>query len=485
MKQNHLNGRQARWCMYLAGFDFVIRHQPGKRNPADGPSRRSDYADEAPPDHMEWMPTIQNKMARAEHLQERLASNAAMKSQQVTVQSLKVQSERDARDMEWIGRSQIILRRQAHEMARLEQIYAPEVSETRRESILKLQVTDSVTNKIKERVANPRRKASVSREWSLGRSGELLHNQRLFVPAEQAVKQEILHLFHDDPMAGHFGPVRTLELIERKFYWEQIRKDVRDHCKSCHIWQMSKPRRHQKYSSLESLPIPSRLWQEISMDFIVGFPTVTTRNGDEKDAILVVVDRYTKMNRFFAVSSEINSQELAELIHQEIELKYGVPDGCVSDRGSVFTSQFWSDICYLNRVHRKLSTAFHPQTDGQTERSNQTLIQYLRCFAAANPMIWAHILPEAEFVCNNVVNATTNLSPFRALMGYDPTISRRIEGDAYERRLHPNAIEQIHKLETLRRDLEQHWSEAVANHKRFYNTKEPGSALGQRRGPCK
>jgi transposase InsO family protein len=84
----------------------------------------------------------------------------------------------------------------------------------------------------------------------------------------------------------------------------------------------------------------------------------------------------------------------------------------VSDRDSVFTSQFWSDLCYLNRVHRKLSTAFHPQTDGQTERNNQTLIQYLRCFAAANPTIWAHVLPEAEFVCNNAVNATTNLSPF-------------------------------------------------------------------------
>ena len=123
------------------------------------------------------------------------------------------------------------------------------------------------------------------------------------------------------------------------------------------------------------------------MDFIVGFPTVTAWNGDEKNAILEVVDRYTKMNRFFVVSLEIKSQELADLIYQEIELKYGVPDGCVSDRGSIFTFQFWSDLYCLNKVYRRLFTVFHLQTDRQTERSNQTLIQYLRYFASANLMI--------------------------------------------------------------------------------------------------
>ena len=271
-------------------------------------------------------------------------------------------------------------------------------------------------------------------------------------------------------MAGHFGAARTLELIQRKFHWDHIRKEVEDYCRECHVCQTSKPRRHARYGTLESLPIPERPWQEITMDFIVGLPSVVQEDGDEKDAILVVVDRYTKMNRFFVVSLEIKSQELAELLHREIELKYGVPDGCISDRGSVFTSQFWSDLCYLNRVHRKLSTAFHPQTDGQTERSNQTLIQYLRCFAAENPMIWVQILSEAEFVCNNAFNATTNTSPFHALMGYHPTISRRIGDDSQKRKeQHINAVERLEKLVDIRQKLEQHWHEAVARQKRFYD----------------
>jgi hypothetical protein len=285
---------------------------------------------------------------------------------------------------------------------------------------------------------------------------------------------ELMRVFHNDPLAGHFGRDRTLELLKRKYFWEKMSRDVEEYVQTCHICQTSKPRRHQPFSNLESLPIPSRPWSEITMDFIVGLPPMTTRDGTEKDAILVIVDRYTKMNKFFAVSTDIKSQELAELIHQEIELKFGVPDGSVSDRGSVFTSEFWSDLCHLNHIHRKLSTAFHPQTDGQTERSNQTLIQYLRCYAAENPMIWATILAEAEFVCNNAVNATIGISPFEALMGYQPTISRRIEGDASgerKRPRHPNAVERVQKLQELRTQLERHWAEAVESHKRYYDKK--------------
>lgn len=96
------------------------------------------------------------------------------------------------------------------------------------------------------------------------------------------------------------------------------------------------------------------------MDFIVGFPAVTLYTGEEKNTVLVIVDRYTKMNRFFAVNSDITSHGLAELVYEEIDLYYGTPDGCVSDRGSIFTSQFWSDLCYLNRIHQRLSTVFHP-----------------------------------------------------------------------------------------------------------------------------
>lgn len=449
MRQTSLNGRQARWCMYLAGFDFTIKHQAGKRNPADGPSRRPDYHDSSLSEENQWLPTLQNK------LENRVAP---------TVLTMRLGKRETRRPT--------ITRKRAREAAEAEDKHAPDPSKSLMEIVLELQDRDPVTQKIKEDLQNRRRKHVDRKTWSIGHTGELLHNQRLFVPAEEAVKQEIMRLHHDDVRAGHFGPERTLELIQRKFHWNMIRKSVKDYCKECRVCQTCKSKRHRPYGSLESLPLPSRPWQEITMDFIVGLPALILANGEEKNAILVVVDRYTKMNRFFAVNSEIKSQEMAELIHREIELKYGVPDGCISDRGSVFTAQFWADLCYLNRVHRKLSTAFHPQTDGQTERSNQTLGQYLRCFAAENPMLWAQVLPEAEFVCNNAVNATTKISPFRALMGYDPTISRRIEDDSRKKGTpHPNATERVEMLAQIRKGLERHWAEAVENHKRFYDKK--------------
>jgi len=115
------------------------------------------------------------------------------------------------------------------------------------------------------------------------------------------------------------------------------------------------------------------------MDFVTGLPP-SWWNGKEVDAILMVVDRYTKMSIFLPVSSEITATELAELLHKEVFLRYGFPRGIVSDRGSIFTSALWSALCFHMRIKRRLSTAFHPQTDGQTERANQTLEFYLRCF---------------------------------------------------------------------------------------------------------
>lgn len=389
MKQNYLNGRQARWCMYLAGFDFTIKHQPGKRNPADGPSRRPDYHDEDSSSHMRWLPTIQNKMDNSARKCRRDAVDTGSEPPLVLEPPIPVRSEdpEDAALVENGLPQPTVMRRDAEITARLEGTFVSDPSQPLTEVVKNLQQDDSFTQNIKERLKNQRRSARDIVTWHLGLAGELLYQEKLFVPEEEAIKQELLQRYHDDPLAGHFGSAKTLELLQRKYYWPRMATDVREYCKTCHVCQTEKPRRHRVYGSLESLPIPHRPWSEITMDFIVGFPTVIGPNGLERNAILVVVDRYTKMSRFFAVNTTMKSQELAELLHREIELKYGIPNGCVSDRGSVFTSQFWSDLCYLNKIHRKLSTAFHPQTDGQTERMNQTLIQYLRCYASEHPTI--------------------------------------------------------------------------------------------------
>jgi hypothetical protein len=119
---------------------------------------------------------------------------------------------------------------------------------------------------------------------------------------------------------------------------------------------------------------------ELSIDFITGLPPVIFHDR-EVDAILVVADHLTKYFRFYPVTTTMAASDLAELFHNEWELFYGVPTGIVSDRGFIFTSDFWSELCYVSCVKRRLSTAFHPESDGQTERMNQTLSHYLRCLS--------------------------------------------------------------------------------------------------------
>ena len=187
------------------------------------------------------------------------------------------------------------------------------------------------------------------------------------------------------------------------------------------------------------------------MDFITGLPEAQLQ-GELVDAILVVVDRYTKMSRFFAVKTTITSPQLAELLHREIELRYGAPRGIVSDRGSLFTSEFWSNLCFYSRIKQRLSTAFHPQTDGQTERANQVLEVYLRSFTSDEIAAWPRLLSEAEFAINNSISATTGISPFMALYGYNPEIRAGVVDEPLGREVLATH-ERVEHLYTVREKL--------------------------------
>jgi transposase InsO family protein len=205
------------------------------------------------------------------------------------------------------------------------------------------------------------------------------------------------------------------------------------------------------------------------MDFITGLPEVIYKS-QFVDAILVVVDRFTKMARFFPVSTRINAAELAELIHTEIELKYGPPNGIVSDRGSVFTSKFWGKLCYISHTKLRLSTAFHAQTDGQTERMNQVLEQYLRRFIDEEQVLWPKLLATAEYACNNAPNTTTDISPFECLMGYSPDFYIRSEDESPLEGV-PAALNRVKKLQQLREKLAKNWQHAVESQAKYYNSK--------------
>ncbi|KJZ69109.1 hypothetical protein HIM_11499 [Hirsutella minnesotensis 3608] len=226
-------------------------------------------------------------------------------------------------------------------------------------------------------------------------------------------------LFHDDEVAGHQGGTKTCKRIQAQYYWPGLRRDVRRYVSTCRECQLAKPRHHKPYGLLAPLPAPSRPWQEISMDFITDLPPVRCEKKIYS-SILVVVDRLTRYARYIPVSSRISSDGLAEVFLREIFKHYGMPDGIVSDRGSLFTSQFWATFCHLLQCKRRLSTAFHPQTDGQTESINQTIEQYLRAFCNKEQSDWFDKLPLAEFTYNTSYHGTVGGAPAEVLMGYHP-----------------------------------------------------------------
>lgn len=208
------------------------------------------------------------------------------------------------------------------------------------------------------------------------------------------------------------------------------------------------------------------------MDFITDLPP-SKRGACVYDAILVIVDRYTKMNLYIATTKSCTAVDLTRILCDEVVRRFGMPTGIVSDRGSLFTSQFWSDFCYEAHVKRRLSTAFHPQTDGQTERANQTLEQYLRCYCNADQDNWAEMLPQAEFASNNAVHHAMRKSPFYMLYGFNPDVNVTtlpVRGEPQGRRM-PAAEDAAKRLRNEHEELKQRWEESSKQQRKYYNAK--------------
>ena len=158
------------------------------------------------------------------------------------------------------------------------------------------------------------------------------------------------------------------------------------------------------------------------MDFITGLPILTDWKGDSYDSILIIVNRLTKMVHYEPVKVTIDAPGLAEVIIDVVVRHHGLPDSIVTDRGSLFTSKFWSSLCYFLGIKRRLSTAFHSQTDGQTERQNSTMEAFLRAFVNFEKNDWVRLLPMAEFAYNNAKNASTGFTPFELNCRYHPRV---------------------------------------------------------------
>ncbi|KAL0551253.1 hypothetical protein IC582_010339 [Cucumis melo] len=250
-------------------------------------------------------------------------------------------------------------------------------------------------------------------EFSLSSDGGLLFERRLCVPSDSAVKTELLSEAHSSPFSMHPGSTKMYQDLKRVYWWRNMKREVAEFVSKCLVCQQVKAPRQKPAGLLQPLSIPEWKWENMSMDFITGLPR--TLRGFI--VIWVVVDRLTKSAHFVPGKSTYTASKWAQLYMSEIVRLHGVPVSIVFDRDARFTSKFWKGLQTAMGTRLDFSTAFHPQTDGQTERLNQVLEDMLRACALEFPGSWDSHLHLMEFAYNNSYQATIGMTPFEALYG--------------------------------------------------------------------
>ncbi|KAJ0454022.1 putative nucleotidyltransferase, Ribonuclease H [Helianthus annuus] len=244
--------------------------------------------------------------------------------------------------------------------------------------------------------------------------GFLFKRHQLCVP-RHSIRLIIIQEAHEGGLAGHLGVEKTVHMLRSHFFWPKLARDV-DHfikrCLPCHRAK-SQTYPHGLYLPL---PVPVAPWEDISLDFITGLP----RTQRQKDSIMVVVDRFSKMAHFIACHTTYDAVQIANLYFKEVVRLHGVPKTMVSDRDVKFLSHFWLTLWRKLGTKLKFSTSSHPQTDGQTEVTNRTLGSLLRALITSNMKQWEDLLPRAEFAYNRAPNKTTGISPFKVVYGLNP-----------------------------------------------------------------
>lgn len=189
--------------------------------------------------------------------------------------------------------------------------------------------------------------------------------ERLFIPKDSGLIPPLLEEFHSSLLGGHSGVKATLARLSTSFYWPGMHTDVKQFVRVCAVCQYNKNNTHCPYGLLQPLPIPSQVWEEISMDFIINLPS-----SANKTVIWVVVDRLTKFAHFVALPTSFTTASLASMFLTEIYRLHGAPKTIVSDRDKVFLSKFWKELFKAFGTHLAFSSSYHPQTDGHTEVLN-------------------------------------------------------------------------------------------------------------------
>ena len=211
-------------------------------------------------------------------------------------------------------------------------------------------------------------------EWQI-KERLVLKEERVYVPKDEKLRIEIIQLHHDMPIAGHRGQWKTVELVTRNYWWPGVTKEVKQYMERCDQCQRMKNRAEMLAGKLRPNKVPERPWQHISVDFITKLPV-----SKGHDSILVVCNRFLKMSHFVAMIEKTMAEGLVRLFRDNVWKLHGLPESVISDRGLQFAAGLIKELNKMLGIETKLSTAYHLQTDGQMERTNQELEQYLRMY---------------------------------------------------------------------------------------------------------
>ena len=416
-----LSRRQARWSEFLSGFNMVIKFRPGKLG--------------AKPDALTRRPDVYPLGGDSDYA------------------TINPQNLRPVFGSEQLSAS---LRASSLAEVVLDAAYIVD-SDSLNSDILTALSKDPDSAKLLKLASD-----SAYPRWSVDNSGFLRLDNRIYVPDVDDLRLRVLRSKHDHILSGHFGQNKTLKLIRRDYTWPKIRTFVQDYCRSCTTCARAKVPRHRPYGTLKQLPIPEKPWNSISMDFIEQLP-----DSDGFTSILVVVDRLTKQAVFIPTHDTITSAQLANLFVMHVFSKHGVPSHVTSDRGTEFVSHFFRSLGKALDMRLHFTSGHHPEGDGQTERVNQTLEQYLRMYCNYQQDNWSGLLPLAEFAYNNAPNVTTGVSPFFANKGYHPNLAIHPERDLTSSRAREFAVD----LDELHSELKVRISEAQKRYQHYADLK--------------
>ncbi len=287
--------------------------------------------------------------------------------------------------------------------------------------------------------------------WTLNSQEMIEYNELLYVSKDLSVREKLLKHHHDNSLARHFDANKISKLLDRKYYWKSMIKNVKEYINTCDICQRVKMKHHLSYDELKSLLRFTDSWKEITMNFITDLSSSKWKEV-VYDSILVIVDHYMKMTHYLFIKKTLTVIKLAKLFFEQIALRYEILNDIIINKDSLFINVFWSEICYHAKMKWWLSIIFHSQTDDQIERQNQTLKHYSQVYCFKKQDDWATLLLVVKFMYHQMKHSSLSCSFFKVMYDYKSIFDIHIKNNAMKEEVSA-AKERVEMLQDVQNTL--------------------------------